>query len=74
MATELTVLGWSVVLLFVQIILQASLTAKDNGSAYSAGNHEQAPTLSPVVNSWNAVLRWRGYWGGYGWVGSPRSG
>lgn len=46
---EIMVLGWSVILLLVQIVLQASLASKDNGSAYAAGNHETAPSLSPLA-------------------------
>ncbi len=48
-STEIMVLGWSVILLVVQVIAQASLTSKDNGPAYAAGNHESAPNLSPVA-------------------------
>lgn len=48
-STEIMILGWSVILLLVQIIAQASLTSKDNGPSYAAGNHETAPALSPLA-------------------------
>lgn len=47
-STGIWVLGWSVVLLLVQIVLQAGLTARDAGSAYAAGNHTEAAVLSPL--------------------------
>lgn len=47
-STEIWVLGWSVVLLLVQIVLQASLTARDAGPSYAAGNHLDPAALSPL--------------------------
>ena len=57
MAIELTVLGWSVVLLLVQVGLQSTLTARDNGSAYAAGNHERDPQLSPMARRATNALK-----------------
>jgi uncharacterized MAPEG superfamily protein len=41
MSPMLTWLGWSVVLLLVQVVLQASLASLELGTAYTAGPHDE---------------------------------
>lgn len=50
LATELAVIGWSVVLLFVHILLQSQLATNERGVAWNAGSRDepQAP-LGPLA-------------------------
>ena len=41
--TELTLLGWSVILFFVQIMLQAQTMTKDAGAEWNMGARDGAP-------------------------------
>jgi uncharacterized MAPEG superfamily protein len=50
MSTELTILGWTLVLAVVQIILPAALRNKETGSAYNAGpRDEPGPPVGKVT-------------------------
>ena len=46
LSTELTLLGWSVILFFVQIMLQAQTMTKDRGTEWNMGPRDGLP---PVV-------------------------
>jgi|SRR5450830_708128 len=43
MSTELTLLGWTLVLAIVQILLHSSLRTKETGVAYNASARDEAP-------------------------------
>src|SRR5450830_771063 len=43
MSTELTLLGWTMVLAIVQILLHSSLRTKETGVAYNASARDEAP-------------------------------
>lgn len=48
MPIEIILLGWSVVLLFVQIALQSITMTRELGSAYNASPRDQEPKLTNV--------------------------
>lgn len=54
MTTELTLLGWTLVLALVQILLPASLRTGETGLAYNAGPRD---TDGPPVGTMTARLR-----------------
>ncbi len=43
MTTELTILGWSIILLFVHIALQSQLATLDRGIGWNAGPRDGTP-------------------------------
>jgi len=57
LSTELTYLAWSVVLLFAQIIAQASSLNKDGGITYSASARDSEVPLSVVTERLTRSLR-----------------
>jgi uncharacterized MAPEG superfamily protein len=46
MSTELVILGWSVVLLLAQIVIQASLATSELGLGYAMGARDEGRALS----------------------------
>jgi uncharacterized MAPEG superfamily protein len=48
MPIEITLLGWSVALLFAQIALQSITMTRERGSAYNASPRDQEPKLTNV--------------------------
>ena len=48
MSTELTILAWTLVLAFVQIMLPAQLMTKENGNKYNAGPRDTPPRESAL--------------------------
>ena len=46
---ELTLLGWSVVLFFVYMIIQASTALRETGAAYNAGPRDEARPLGVLA-------------------------
>jgi uncharacterized MAPEG superfamily protein len=56
-STEITVLGWSVILLIVHIVLQTLVFAKDAGAGYALSNREDVKSLSPLTNRLTRSLR-----------------
>lgn len=50
MTTELTILGWSIILLFVHIALQSQLATFDRGIGWNAGPRDGTPApLGPYA-------------------------
>ncbi len=46
---ELTVLGWSIILLLVHIVLQSSAATRDNGLAHNAGPRDEKKPVSVMT-------------------------
>jgi len=57
LSTELTYLAWSVVLLIVQIVVQATSLTKDGGLAYAAGARDGEVPISVVTDRLTRALR-----------------
>ena len=50
MTTELTILGWSIILLFVHLALQSQLATLDRGIGWNAGPRDGTPApLGPLA-------------------------
>ena len=49
LTTELTLLGWSVVLFFVYMIVQAATALRDTGAAYNAGPRDAGKPLGVLA-------------------------
>lgn len=57
LSTELTYLGWSVVLLLVHIVVQACSLTKDGGLAYAASARDGEVPISVVTDRLSRALR-----------------
>ncbi len=57
MSLELTLLVWSVPLLFLHICVQAGLLSRDLGGAYNAGPRDEERELSPIAGRAARALR-----------------
>lgn len=57
MGFELTLLAWSVVLLFAHIGIQATLLTRDLGPDYNAGPRDEQRPLGPVAGRAERALR-----------------
>jgi len=57
MSFELTLLAWSVVLLFVHIALQSILLTRDLGSAYNASPRDEERPLGTAAGRADRALR-----------------
>lgn len=57
MSFELTLLVWSVLILFLHIGVQSGLLTRDLGSRYNAGPRDEAKTLSPLGGRAERALR-----------------
>ncbi|WP_127144240.1 MAPEG family protein [Pelagibacterium montanilacus] len=57
MSLEVTLLVWSVLVLFAHIGIQSGLLTRDLGSDYNAGPRDESRTLSPVAGRAERALR-----------------
>ena len=57
MSFELTLLVWSVLILFLHIGIQSGLLTRDLGSRYNAGPRDEAKALSPLGGRAERALR-----------------
>lgn len=64
MTTELTILGWSIILLFVHIALQSQLATLDRGIGWNAGPRDgpQAPLGRYAGRAARASANYRETW------------
>jgi uncharacterized MAPEG superfamily protein len=56
-STEITVLGWSVILLFVHIIAQATAQTKDTGAPYALSSRDEPKQVSHLTGRLTRALR-----------------
>ena len=56
-STEMTVLGWSVVLLLVHIVVQTMFLVKDGGLAYAMSNRDGEVAITLVTSRLTQGLR-----------------